>query len=177
MLSSISSAGFYTKAALTAYADHLRFGESKKNITSSITRIAGGLSPTSNVLAMHNLFSVKQAHSIIKGAYMKVFGWFSEFFWWMSSLSGVVFMWNIVNYLVNVVINGIQLRNLVGCSSFLLFALWGSCSHMFVHQRFTPDIHRHTNERLDEIDSRVSQQQPVPVVRHTRNSLMDVLDA
>jgi len=68
--SAISSVGFYTKADLKAYAEHIKFSENKTAITSSITRMASGLSPASNALAMHNLFSMEQAKGVVRRAYL-----------------------------------------------------------------------------------------------------------
>ena len=86
-------------------------------------------------------------------------------------------MWKMIKYFINVIINGMQIRNVVGCSSFLIFALWGSCSRMFVHNRFAKEVNRQTEERLDQIRAKALEVRPVPLVRHTRESLVEVLEA
>ena len=48
---------------------------------------------------------------------------------------------------------------------------------MFVHNRFAKEVNRQTEERLDQIRAKALEVRPVPLVRHTRESLVEVLEA
>ena len=171
----ISTSGIYPSSVIKEYQALMTFGETKQAITASMSRMASGNSPSPNAPWLQNLFPAEQAMSIVKSAYSRVFGWFSEFFWYLSGISGIISMISIIKYILTVIFNAFHIKDVAGCSKYTLLAFCGPCAKIFIHHQLKVQLQEHANQKFSAIEKHVLGLNP-PVTSQPSSTYNSILD-
>jgi hypothetical protein len=163
----IGEAGLYRPDDIRKLTRLMVYGVEQRAISSVITRSAVGDRLASSQLDALALVSPQRAESMFKSAINKAFGWISSFGTISSTLIGLVVAFKIAKFIITTMVNAMALKNLFGCSGYILAALFTPLVQLFITQRAPKWDVEKGDQPPDTTSTGVYPSVPTPEARHT----------
>lgn len=160
----LATSGIYSQYDINLLWERIMFPVEKKAVLSDLAREIKGYRISNSGGSFGKLFDNNALEKIIENTWTKLWTKFTTFGTFGAGVLFLIFIYQIIKGVIEIVLQGYALHSIFGWSLHLLGALWGSLTHFLIHMADTPKQTREELDReLEEIVIKTTTTNPVAV--------------
>lgn len=162
--------GLYTQEEISKVQKILTFGTERKAVENIITRRVTGLRAENQGYTTLKIFNTEELAELGKSTLRQIYGWFTDIGIFMSSLIGVYVIFRAIKYSIGVILNGLHLYQVAGCSISLIASLWNTLA-VWVIQRQQFQSNQSNSPKTSGQDENTAMIQPEVITEKPDSSV------